>query len=323
MAKPPLLEDVIRQSIYEYPTLYRIPGNPELSRLLVLDHIFLCIGTGYEWHPDGYLYYDNGRADKGRKTLPKGFFEKRLYYLTLEAHNRNTGEPIDYKAQLAEIKATFDAEGRFYYVVTGKGYGERADVIFEAVDADDAYPIFEKYSVRNTFFDDSDMPEELKAKLRRVHVYEASGVISDLDDEGNWVRERQHNPYPIGKYSPLTEIWEQQTDSCHVENFALTHVQPDWLKGAVDVAKSALAFYEDPEACKRHTYHPEQTISREKYDFERREKEGGAEAVAKLRETWNYKEGETIEQKCKRVWKNYHRRQLSFLRKFLKKYDKP
>jgi len=77
-----LLEDYIRRVIYTYPSLYK-DKTYELSRLKVLDHIFLCIGTGLEWNKNGELCELIGSSSikKGLKTLPKDFFERRLWEL--------------------------------------------------------------------------------------------------------------------------------------------------------------------------------------------------------------------------------------------------
>ncbi len=74
------LKDHINQAIKRYPMLFKAE-NYKISEMLVLDHLFLVIGNGYEWH-DGYLCEDDKPKPYGEKkfkSLPKGFFKKRIY----------------------------------------------------------------------------------------------------------------------------------------------------------------------------------------------------------------------------------------------------
>ncbi len=72
------LKDVVDDSIYNYPLLYKA-SDYEFSRLLVLNHLFLTIGTGYEWHKNGYLCYPDSKRTSFDK-LPHGYFEYKLFY---------------------------------------------------------------------------------------------------------------------------------------------------------------------------------------------------------------------------------------------------
>ena len=75
------LDDAIRWNIYNYPTLFRAKDY-DTSRIYVLGHMFLCIGTGLEWHKDGFLAPMNSKGynlSQVRKTLPKNYFKKNLY----------------------------------------------------------------------------------------------------------------------------------------------------------------------------------------------------------------------------------------------------
>jgi hypothetical protein len=92
------IEDHVRWSIYNYPSLYRVRGNPSLSRLHVLEALFCTIGNGYEWDKSKRILAC--RRDKGRKTLPRDFFEKELYSFVIDKnrkgdlHSRLTGQNI-------------------------------------------------------------------------------------------------------------------------------------------------------------------------------------------------------------------------------------
>jgi hypothetical protein len=220
------LEDQIRESIYRYPTLYRARNYAE-SRLLVLDHLFLCIGTGYEWSEEGYLFHDVGEEPPkyGEQTfgaLPEGFFEKKLYSLKIEGD------------RLAEFKA--ELGDRFYYVEERTYTGIR--IVFEAPGGEEeATPFFAKYGERGP--------------TRFVFCNAADAYTREED---NWF-----HPYPTCDYSPIQEIFEGKTNSLHIDNFEFTKIQPDWLQGAVDIAIAAKEYYEDAEKCKSHTYHPEKS----------------------------------------------------------------
>ena len=118
------LEHAINWSIYNYPTLYRSKTHSE-SRLKVLDQFFFTIGNGLEWHKDGFLFEGNQR--NFRKTLPKDFFEKNLYTLTIIPKS------------IPLIKKRMD--DRFYYM-TKKSRFQEVDVIFEAENDEEALPFY-------------------------------------------------------------------------------------------------------------------------------------------------------------------------------------
>lgn len=79
------LENVVDQLIYRHPSLYRSKDRAT-SRLNVCENLFLCIGTGFEWHPDGYLYqticYDK-ECDECVK-IPDNYYDSDLYYFYLK-----------------------------------------------------------------------------------------------------------------------------------------------------------------------------------------------------------------------------------------------
>lgn len=79
------LEHAINWSILNYPTLYRMKTHAE-SRLKVLNHFFLCIGTGMEWVKEGYLcdLTDRHPEKKAIKQLPKDFYEMELFQFDID-----------------------------------------------------------------------------------------------------------------------------------------------------------------------------------------------------------------------------------------------
>lgn len=73
------LKDHINKAIKKYPTLFKA-GNYKKSTVSVLNHLFLVIGNGYEWH-DGYLC-DGELKPYGKEkynSLSRDFFKKRYY----------------------------------------------------------------------------------------------------------------------------------------------------------------------------------------------------------------------------------------------------
>jgi hypothetical protein len=63
-------------------------------------------------------------------------------------------------------------------------------------------------------------------------------------------------PYPIGIYCPLLEMIEGKTNSLHIDNFEIKSFKSDWIKGAVDIAKEAVAYYNGPlSQHKNHCYY--------------------------------------------------------------------
>lgn len=96
------LDHHVNWAIYNYPTLYRSATYAE-SRLKVLDQLFFVIGNGYVWHEGGFLFH--GRLSQQRKTLPKGYFDKRLFSLKFEPKEKD--------------RVSSMVEDRFHYFTIG------------------------------------------------------------------------------------------------------------------------------------------------------------------------------------------------------------
>lgn len=231
----PRLDDVVRQSIYSYPTLYR-QDNYEHSRLTVLNHLFLVIGNGYEWHPDGYLYYVMPNK-QGRKTLPKNFFEMNLYTFDL---------PKKSKADLEKA-----LKNKFYYF-RKEHYGNLS-VVFEA----------EKKEAQKL----ADIFAENQTGTKTAHYAGTKEHYEFLRKYGDVPDHFIIHPYPISEYSAISEIFNKRTNSLHIQNFDLVP-QPDWLAGAIDIAVATLDFYEDEEKAKYNSYHPRKRMAITKREWE-------------------------------------------------------
>lgn len=298
------LENVIKWSIYNYPILYR-KKDYETSRISVLGHIFLTIGTEYEWHPDGFLadIFAEDYRSKVMEELPEGFFEKNLWDMEVE---------IGRKAEVQEA-----LKGRFFYF-TERGQRDRTVYcIFESDDIDEAEEIYLKYDA-----DTSRLRQNVKRVLAdkkrweeyglspRYYVSKASSI--SLEDPERYPR---HNPYPLSEYSPLVEMLNGRTNSPHIDNFELVYIKPDWIQGAIDIAEYAFDYYSDPEKYCHHYQHPSKSTLKSELDWAI--KEGREESFRKSRGLVN---GKTPEQRSEECWKRFHSNQLDLLKRFLDKY---
>lgn len=104
------LKEIVDDSIYNYPLLYKA-CDYESSRLLVLNQLFLTIGTGYEWHKNGYLCYLDSKKTKFEK-LPKNYFEYKLFYACGKIINEVNFPKFAYKVKhdYEDYDFTFEAD---------------------------------------------------------------------------------------------------------------------------------------------------------------------------------------------------------------------
>lgn len=283
-----LLEDYIRQSIYTYPSLYK-DKTYELSRLKVLDHIFLCIGTGLEWSKNGELCELTGSSvKKGRKTLPKDFFEKRLWELEV------------YNDKLDKVKKYLKSRNIKFYVSA-----RLRNKIVRVYFFEDRENVAHKVILRFHIMDDlrNDSPEFRKDM---VGVYEMKSYY-------------QFNPYPLCGYSPIVEMLNGRTNSLHIDNFDLTMVKQDWIDGAIDVAKASLEYYMDDEKSKNHIYHPDRSTYLMEDNLQRAIKEKRED---KFRKEHNWPKTQTALERTTIFWNGYVDEQIRYLEDFLGKFNK-
>ncbi len=149
------LKDHINQAIKRYPILYKAEDY-KTSEMLVLNHLFLVIGNGYEWH-DGYLCEDELKpyGEKKFKSLPKMFFKRREY-----TYKRTTEAMYDFNKKHPDIikwKLNIVKKGKRYY------YKYPKDVVGAKFSP---YPICE-YS-RFTIIPDDVRPDWLKGAIKVV-----------------------------------------------------------------------------------------------------------------------------------------------------------
>jgi len=274
------LEDHVRWAIYNYPTLFRDRDYTK-SRLLVLNQLFLVIGNGYEWCPDGYLVDAFDPKPRILEELPAGFFDKQLYTFDVQHDQFNRLES--------------DLQNRFLYLIdrsrrTGSPNWLESGVVVEA-DEEEAKRLCAEYG---------------KARFARSSP---SFVLEAAN-------RHEFSPYPICEYSALTEILNGKTNSPHIENFDL-ELQPDWLAGCVDVAQAALDYYRDDQRCAENSHHPNQAFPRMKQHLEAAAKEGREE---KYRQTFNITKGESVERHCEGSWHEFRANQIGTLEEFLDKF---
>ena len=280
------LEDHVRWCIWTYPTLYR-GRDYASSRILVLNHLFFTIGTGLEWHRDGYL--TDGHKNHFRKTLPKRYFECNLYCFLLDESRSN------------KKKVKQDLNGAFHYFLGKRG--KETEVVFEAT-PEEAKRLTKAHG-RDPFATNINHPED-DFPLR---VRNAAAMYLEQN------RAFGLNPYPLSEYSSLVEITKGRTNSLHVENFDLVP-QPDWLEGCADMARYALSYYQDEEKYKHNSYHPDQTLNQFQWEIKDAKREGRKPHFEK-----NMKEGETLEEFAQRIWDRHLKDELKLLDAFFAKYE--
>lgn len=278
------IEDHVRWVIYNYPSLYRVRNNPELSRLHVLGSLFFTIGTGYEWDKDKGIL-TNGEIEPMVK-LPEGFFEKELYAFDVE--NSKAEGFVDF------------LKDRFHYIKQDR-YDNITTVIFEATE-DEAKGW--KWDWDNHRFRGRPKTRPTtEIELDSVYVNEQA---CDYD----------LHPYPLCNYSAIVELTKGKTDSPHIEDYSFADFppQPDWIRACVDVAKEALAFYNDESRYCTDSYHPSNNIGRYQYEYKKAKKKG---EEAEYRNKLGYEEGETPEERSHRSFEAHRKHQITCLEKFL------
>ena len=90
-----------------------------------------------------------------------------------------------------------------------------------------------------------------------------------------------------------------------------------------------LEYFNNENEYKNNSYYPSKTnVERDLRQFEETFNEEGVKGVKRLRKLWGYKEGNDVpnyseaELKIDNCWKDFRKKQISFLEKFLLKYEK-
>jgi len=287
------LEELISHFIYNYPTLYR-GNNHKESRIPILGHIFLSYGTALEWHPDGFLTYLN-YDKKGKsnyvttlrpKKLPKGFYEKELWMIIINDKKK-------LKECLNELKGIFHYKRISSFEI---------NIVLEG-NKDFANEIAAKYS------------SDSYAREAQSYYRETSSYRKLLMKKNSLIYEYgKYTPSGMCKYSPIVEMINKKTNSCHIDNFDL-NVRQDWISGALDIAEYSLDFYKDDEKNKYNMYNPINSLK----GFEDNYKSNPTKYRNDRLED-GMKPEHTIEQWCNLVWQKHLNEQIGYLEKFIKLY---
>jgi hypothetical protein len=287
------LEHAINWSILNYPTLYRMKTHAE-SRLKVLDHFFLCIGTGMDWRKEGYLadLTDRHPEKKVVKQLPKGFYEMELFQVDIDPKMLKEA-----KQELKDNKVWFNVRKSYFGTTITFTWSREL-----------ALPFVIKYECE-------------KDRNQRAEYSEMYKDIPGIENpwatrlrEAN-AREHPFNPYPMCEYSALIEMVNKRTNSPHIENFDLTFVLEDWIQGAIEVAKAALAYYNDEAQYSNNYYHPNKCLwnfqedyDKDPEDFERKNIERGFPPKTSVKDT------------CLMCFEQHRAKQIDYCNRFLQMY---
>jgi len=104
-------------------------------------------------------------------------------------------------------------------------------------------------------------------------------------------------------------------------------LQDDWMQELIILCKRTMEYFNDENQYKNNSYYPtENKIKQDLNYFKERFNKDGLKGLTDLRKTWGYEAKETlpdyaeIETRKNNSWKKFHKEQLDFLAKFLKKY---
>lgn len=293
------LKEAINWSIYNYPTLYR-HNDWEKSSIIVLDHMFLGYGTGYEWHPDGFLCENFGggyKLNHVRKTLPKGYFDKKLYCFELKKEDKE------------KLHNLLKEKNVFHYFRKDYPHSVKIDCIFE--DCSKTYGEEYNNELLENFHSDKSGYKFLQ-DAECIYIEDRSSF-----EESEWKELLPHN---MCKYSPIAEMIAGKTNSCHIDNFNLPNIQQDWLEGAIKIVKEAKRHYEDPERAKFDFYYPsEKNICMGEFELRDAIKKGTEKEHRKRN---SIDTGKTIKERLEECWKVNVEVQMGYFNKFLEKFDK-
>lgn len=172
--------------------------------------------------------------------------------------------------------------------------------------------------------------------------YVVDPVVSEID--GEWKR-RNDMPYGQRTVEPLSKNYfdspaksdyhfhpypfsKNYSIACNVY-YDGVFLQEDWMKELILLCKRTLEFFEDPEQYKHDCYYPtEGSLRSDLRTFEDTLKNEGIKGVKNLRKLWGYKPGDTIPTidelmaRKQEAFDTYHKKQVKFLKSFLKRFDK-
>ena len=149
-------------------------------------------------------------------------------------------------------------------------------------------------------------PKRSEEKNREPRLYKAESI-------------GPFSPYPFSKgYSIACAVFYNDL-----------FLQEDWMDELISLCERTLIYFNNHEEYKENVYFPsENKINKDLRYFQDRFEKDGMKGVTDLRKTWGYASKEEvpdyteIENRKSESWKKFHKSQIYFLVKFLKKYKK-
>ena len=167
------LEQLVINSLRNYPTLYRVKDNPKLSRLHIYNQLFFTIGNGYEWN-NGFL---SDIENEPNTEIPLNYYDGDLWVAYVKKNKIN---------QFVDIFSDFIFNER-------KGHHQNEHCLELLNPPEDLI---------ESFFG------EIKTSNRRISSF-YKFTTRRTDDGGCYTTGGQKDlyPYPISdRYSPIVEM---------------------------------------------------------------------------------------------------------------------
>ncbi len=224
------LEDLIRQSIYEYPLLYRVKNDPVASRMLVLNHLFLVNGNGFDWSKDGTLV-EIGTKMKGRKTLPARFFKINLFSFKLTTDH------------ITKTRDFLKSQNRFHYTFK---YKDEARVYLEAESASEALRIAQKFKPEVSAF--LVTTEQVTSDYSPYPICQYSAIAELIEGRTHTL---MRDGFNFEDYPPQ-KSWIDGCRDIALEALSYYHTPERQLSNSYHPKHSSIRFRRDYDAAKKN-----------------------------------------------------------------------
>lgn len=184
--------------------------------------------------------------------------------------------------------------------------------------------------------------------LEMAHTFDPKrgGYIVDptyIEKKGEWIR-AYDEPYGMEKCKDLPDNYFTKKSECdypfHPYPFSKNYcvacdvfykgefLQEDWMNELIFLCRKTFEFFSDEKQYQHDCYYPtEGRVNSDLFQFKSAKKEG-PKGIRRLRKLWCYKPSDELPTKeeimvrKKKAFDEYHKCQLTFLKKFLKKFDK-
>jgi len=226
------LKDHVEASITEYPSLYARSTYQE-SKLAVYDHLFLCIGTGYEWantkdpKQGGYLTYPvkkgynipYGRETFSNKDLHRFFDKSEIYVSVRENKESFTEAKIIWEGFIKDLPDKH-LEGLCYNPHGHSFWYSEIENWVQLHREEDLQEVQKDIVAYDSRFASIEMLDNRLTAPYSLYI------------DVSWNKER----YPVTPYDicpRFARAWSAD----------LSVIQPDWKEGALETLEWALDFY--------------------------------------------------------------------------------